>query len=140
MFFGSQIPRADGYVPTRLMYRLISPCRRICSNDAIVPADFPCRRICSNKTNVPADLHELLSAAKNLPELSIRIFNPITSYFLIYRYVFRIADPYILCCRIFRCAQQHVHIRQNNSLVAYSPDGEHYPCGSQATICSNKTQ
>ena len=35
----------------------------------------PCRRICSNKTNVPADLHELLSAAKNLPELSIRIFN-----------------------------------------------------------------
>ena len=71
MFFGSQIPRADGYVsradgyvPTRLMYRLI-----------------PCRRICSNKTNVPADLHELLSAAKNLPELSIRIFNPLASYF-----------------------------------------------------------
>ena len=32
------------------------PCRRICSNDAIVPADFPCRRICTNKTNVPADL------------------------------------------------------------------------------------
>ena len=56
--------RADGYVATRLMCRLI-----------------PCRRICSNKTNVPADLHELLSAAKNLPELSIRIFNPITSYF-----------------------------------------------------------
>ncbi len=23
---------------------------------------------CTNKTNVPADLHELLSAAKNLPE------------------------------------------------------------------------
>ena len=42
---------------------------------------FPCRRICTNKTNVPADLHELLSTAKNLPELSIRIFNPITSYF-----------------------------------------------------------
>ena len=40
----------------------------------------PCRRICSNKTNVPADLHELLSAAKNLPELSIRIFNPLASY------------------------------------------------------------
>ena len=62
--------------------------------------DSPCRRICSNKTNVPADLHELLSAAKNLPELSIRIFNPITSYFLIYRYVFRIADPYIRYSRI----------------------------------------
>ena len=30
-----------------------------------------------HKSNVPADLHELLSAAKNLPELSIRIFNPI---------------------------------------------------------------
>ena len=52
--------RADGYVPTRLMYRLIC----------------------------------------NLPELSIRIFNPLTSYFLIYRCVFRIADPYIFCCRI----------------------------------------
>ena len=36
----------------------------------------------------------------NLPELSIRIFNPITSYFLIYRYVFRIADPYIPCRQI----------------------------------------
>ena len=47
--------RADGYVPTRLMYRLIC----------------------------------------NLPELSIRIFNPLASYFLIYRCVFRIADPYI---------------------------------------------
>ena len=71
---------------------------------------------------MPADLHELLSAAKNLPELSIRIFNPITSYFLIYRYVFRIADPYIRYCRIFRCAQQHVHIRQYITLVAYCPD------------------
>ena len=30
---------------------------------------------------MPADLHELLSAAKNLPELSIRIFNPLASYF-----------------------------------------------------------
>gem|GEM_PF-5074323 len=29
----------------------------------------------------------------NLPELSIRIFNPITSYFLIKRYEFRITDP-----------------------------------------------
>ena len=36
---------------------------------------------CTNKTNVPADLHELLSAAKNLPECNIRIFNPLTSYF-----------------------------------------------------------
>ena len=33
-------------------------------------------------------------------------------------YEFRITDPDIRCCRIFRCAQQHVHIRQNNSLVA----------------------
>ena len=32
--------------------------------------------------NVPADLHELLSTAKNLPELNIRIYDPITSYFL----------------------------------------------------------
>ena len=31
-------------------------------------------QFCSNKTNVPADLHVLLSTAKNLPELSIRIF------------------------------------------------------------------
>ena len=34
----------------------------------------------TNKTNVPADLHVLLSTAKNLPELSIRIFNPLASY------------------------------------------------------------
>ena len=33
-------------------------------------------------TNVPADLHELLSTAKNPPELNIRIYDPITSYFL----------------------------------------------------------
>ena len=33
-------------------------------------------------TNVPADLHELLSTAKNRPELNIRIYDPITSYFL----------------------------------------------------------
>ena len=32
--------------------------------------------------NVPADLHELLSTAKNRPELNIRIYDPITSYFL----------------------------------------------------------
>ena len=32
------------------------------------------RSIITNKTNVPADLHELLSTAKNLPELSIRIY------------------------------------------------------------------
>ena len=32
------------------------------------------RSIIINKTNVPADLHELLSTAKNLPELSIRIY------------------------------------------------------------------
>ena len=53
----------------------------------------------------------------NLPELSIRIFNPITSYFLIKRYEYRIENPDIRCCRIFRCAQQHVHIRQNISFV-----------------------
>ena len=40
------------------------------------------RSIITNKTNVPADLHELLSTAKNLPELNIRIYDPITSYFL----------------------------------------------------------
>ena len=40
------------------------------------------RSIIINKTNVPADLHELLSTAKNLPELNIRIYDPITSYFL----------------------------------------------------------
>ena len=124
-----------------------SPCRRICSNDAIVPADFPCRRICTNKTNVPADLQSagieykdfqsayfLFSRADryvatrlmcrlicNLPEYNIRIFNPITSYFLINRYESRIKDPDIFCCRI-------------------ANPTEHYPCGSQATICSNKTQ
>ena len=45
---------------------------------------MPCGLItttCSNKANVPADLHELLSVAKNLPELNIRIYNPIASYF-----------------------------------------------------------
>ena len=52
--------RADGYVPTKLM----------------------CRLIC------------------NLPELSIRIFQSACLLLLIYRYVFRIADPYIFCCRM----------------------------------------
>ena len=34
---------------------------------------FQCNTIDNNnKANVPADLHELLSTAKNLPELSIR--------------------------------------------------------------------
>ena len=36
----------------------------------------------------------------NLPELSIRIFNPVTSYFLIKRYEYRIKNPDIQCCRI----------------------------------------
>ena len=40
------------------------------------------RSIIINKTNVPADLYELLSTAKNLPEYNIRIYDPITSYFL----------------------------------------------------------
>ena len=40
------------------------------------------RLIITNKTNVPADLYELLSTAKNLPEYNIRIYDPITSYFL----------------------------------------------------------
>ena len=63
-------------------------------------------QFCSNKTNVPADLHELLSAAKNLPEYNIRIFNPITSYFLINRYESRIKDPDIFCCRIANPTEQ----------------------------------
>ena len=69
-------PRADGYVATTLLCRLISRA------DGYVPTRLMYRLIC------------------NLPELSIRIFNPLTSYFLIYRCVFRIADPYIFCCRI----------------------------------------
>ncbi len=94
--------------------RLLAEKENLLNKIMLVP---PCRRICSNKTNVPADLHELLSAAKNLtrlmcrlicnlPELSIRIFNPITSYFLINRYESRIADPYIFCCRIAYPAEQ----------------------------------
>ena len=64
---------------------------------------FPCRRICTNKTNVPADLHELLSAAKNLPELSIRIFNPLATR----------ADRYVatrLMCRLI-CNLPEYNIR-----------------------------
>ena len=64
--------------------------------------------------NVPADLQ---SAGIEYKDFQSDYF-----LFLIYRYVFRIADPYILCCRIFRCAQQHVHIRQYITLVAYCPD------------------
>ena len=41
---------------------------------------IPYKRHNTNKTNVPADLHVLLSTAKNLPEYSIRIFNPLASY------------------------------------------------------------
>ena len=68
--------RADGYVATTLLCRLISRA------DGYVPTRLMYRLIC------------------NLPELSIRIFNPLASYFLIYRCVFRIAYPYIFCCRI----------------------------------------
>ena len=52
----------------------------------------PCRRICTNKTNVPADLQSAGIEYKDFQ----------SAYFLllIYRYVFRIADPYTLCCRI----------------------------------------
>ena len=53
---------------------------------------FPCLRIYTSKTNVPV--------IYNLPELSIRIFNPITSFFLIKRYEYRIKNPDIQCCRI----------------------------------------
>ena len=51
------------------------------TNKANVPADLQSagieykdlfNPITSHLTNVPADLHELLSTAKNLPELSIR--------------------------------------------------------------------
>ena len=68
------------------------PCRRICSNDAIVPADFPCRRICTNKTNVPADLQ---SAGIEYKDFQSAYF-----LFMIYRYESRIADPYIRYSRI----------------------------------------
>ena len=64
----STLPRADGYVATRLMCRLI--CNLPEYNIRIfnpLASYCPCWRICSNKTNVPADLHVLLSTAKNLP-------------------------------------------------------------------------
>ena len=38
--------------------------------------NYSYKKLFRNKANVPADLHELLSAAKNLPELSIRICDP----------------------------------------------------------------
>ncbi len=47
-------------------------CRLICNLPELSIRIFLPHSLCSNKTNVPADLHELLSAAKNLPELSIR--------------------------------------------------------------------
>ena len=44
--------------------------------------NYSYKKLFRNKANVPADLHELLSTAKNLPELSIRICDPITSNFV----------------------------------------------------------
>ena len=49
---------------------------------------FPCRRLCRNNTIVPADLQ---SAGIKYKDFSIRLL-PI---FLINRYESRIADPYI---------------------------------------------
>ena len=49
-------------------------------------------QFCTNKTIVPADLHELLSAAKNLPELNIRIFQSAYFLFFINRYELRITN------------------------------------------------
>ena len=87
--------RADGYVATRLMCRLICNLPELSIRIfnpitsyfliyryvfRIADPYIPCRQICSNKTNVPADLHVLLSTAKNLPEYNIRIFNPLASY------------------------------------------------------------
>ena len=71
-----------------------------------------CRRICTNKTNVPADLQ---SAG-----IEYKDFQSVCFLLLIYRYESRIADPDTLCCRI-----------------AYPT--EHYSCGLQATIYTNKT-
>ena len=103
MFFGSKISFADRW----FLYLMLSNFSLRSTTRAYPLEHYSCcfsiipyKRHNTNKTNVPADLHELLSAAKNLPELSIRIFNPLTSYFLIYRYVFRIADPYIRYSRI----------------------------------------
>ena len=56
----------------------------------------------------------------NLPELSIRICDPKYIHLLFYKAeTLRIENPYILCCQIFRCAQQLVQIRQNITLVDY---------------------
>lgn len=42
---------------------------------------------------------------------------PLTFLITIIRYEFRDIVPDTQCCRIFRCAQQYVYIRQNNSLA-----------------------
>ena len=52
----------------------------------------PCRRICTNKANVPADLQ---SAG-----IEYKDFQSACFLLLFNRYEFRIADPYIFCCRI----------------------------------------
>ena len=57
-----------------------------------------CRLIFRAYGYIPARL--LCRLIYNLPELSIRIFNPITSFFLIKRYEYRIKNPDIQCCRI----------------------------------------
>ena len=68
--------------------------------------------ICSNKANVPADLQSAGIEYKDLQsDCFILLFN---------RYELRITDPYISCCRI-------------------ANPTEHYPCGLQATIRTNKT-
>ena len=75
--------------------------------------NFGAAGVCSNKAIVPADLQ---SAGIKYKDFSIRLL-PI---FLINRYESQITGPDIRCCRNFRCAQQHVQIRQNISL-AVSP-------------------
>ena len=67
--------------------------------------------IYTNKANVPADLQSA--------EIEYKDFQSVCFLLLIYRYESRIADPYIFCCRI-----------------AYPT--EHYSCGLQATIYTNK--
>jgi hypothetical protein len=92
--------------------------------------------IYTNKANVPAQMHCDLQANGyvatrlmcrlicNLPEYNIRIFQSACFLLLINRYVFRIADPDTLCCRI-----------------AYPT--EHYSCCFYTilpySLCSNKT-
>ena len=70
----------------RYVFRIADP-DTLCCRIAYPPEHYSCcfstipyKRHNTNKTNVPADLHELLSVAKNLPEYSIRIFNPLASY------------------------------------------------------------